>query len=96
MPMLLDLNRMAARLGTTEAVIRHSLLWMESKGMVRIEEWAPQGMPGDALRIRVGDQEADLNAVHLLQADLDEQLSEVRAYRRYYLRARVSELGLGR
>ncbi|MEZ4612593.1 MAG: hypothetical protein R2838_20505, partial [Caldilineaceae bacterium] len=92
---LLDLNRMAARLGTTEAVIRHSLLWMEAKGLIRLQAWAPAGFSGDALHITQGDNLVNRDEVHLLQAELDEQLSEVRAYRRYFQRARTGELGLG-
>ena len=93
---LLDLNRMAARLGSTEAVIRHSLLWMESKGMIRIVAWAPPELSGDALHIEPGDSRVNSAEVHILQAELDEQLSEVRAYRRYFARARIGELGLGK
>lgn len=91
---LLDLNRMAARLGTTEAVIRHSLLWMEAKGMIRIQAWAPEGLSGDALQITPGNDRSDRDEVHMVQAELDEQLSEVRAYRRYFQRAQTRELGL--
>lgn len=40
---LLQVNRMAARLGTTEAVIRHSLLWLESRGQIRLLDWDPEG-----------------------------------------------------
>ena len=93
---LLDLNRMAARLGTTEAVIRHSLLWMEAKGMIRLDAWAPEGFSGDALHITPGDNRVNSDEVHLIQAELDEQLSEVRAYRRYFQRAQTGELGLGK
>ncbi|MCC9077906.1 DHH family phosphoesterase [Litorilinea aerophila] len=91
---LLDVGRMAARLGTTEAVIRHSLLWLEVRGLIQLEEW----LAGDAARIRVPEG-ADHNGEHpeeadILRAELEEQLAEVRAYRRFFLRARVTELGL--
>lgn len=87
---LVYLDRMAARLGTTEAVIRHSLLWLQSRGRVQIEEF----LEGDAMRIRAGDGQDQKENADILKAELEEQLAEVRAYRGFFLRARVSELGL--
>lgn len=87
---LVYLDRMAARLGTTEAVIRHSLLWLQSRGRVQIEEF----LEGDAMRIRAGDGQDQKENADMLKAELEEQLAEVRAYRGFFLRARVSELGL--
>jgi len=91
---LLQLNRMAARLGTTEAVTRHSLLWLESRGQIQVAEWDPPGMPVDSVRIIPGDNIERNEERAMLQADLDEQLAEVRAYRRFFLRAKIRELGL--
>jgi len=97
---LLQINRMAARLGTTEAVIRHSLLWLESRGQIGLDEWDPDGTPVDTVRIAPGagapltDGQQQRTDSTILQAELDEQLAEVRAYRRFYLRAKVRELGL--
>ncbi len=96
---LLQINRMAARLGMTEAVIRHSLLWLESRGQIQLAEWDPAGTPVDTVRITPGSgqptaEPAEGDASVILQAELDEQLAEVRAYRRFFLRAKVRELGL--
>ena len=95
----LDISRMAARLGTTEGVIRHSLLWLECKELIRIAEW----LEDDALRIEApgpidpstpatAERRADRD---ILQAELDAQLAEVAAYRRYFQRAKLDELGIG-
>lgn len=88
---LLDLGRMAARLGTTEAVIRHSLLWLESRGLIRIEQW----IGADTLRIGEGNGHRRSEEAEGLQAQLQQKLAEVRAYRRFFLRAKIEELGLG-
>ena len=87
---LVYLDRMAARLGTTEAVIRHSLLWLESRGRIKIVEF----LEGDTMRIAAGDGHDQKANADILQAELEEQLAEVRAYRGFFLRAKVSELGL--
>ncbi len=91
---LIYLDRMAARLGATEAVIRHSLLWLESRGLVQLVEWNPTGAPTDTLRIAAGTGVVNRENDHQLRAELEEQLAEVRAYRRFFQRAKVSELGL--
>jgi len=89
---------MAARLGTTEAVIRRSLLWLESRGLIVLAEW----QQGDSLRVEpgprpsAGDSDGTRDtAADILQAELEQELAEVRAYRRYYLRAGLHQLGLG-
>ncbi|CAN5808690.1 single-stranded-DNA-specific exonuclease RecJ [soil metagenome] len=87
---LVYIDRMAARLGTTEAVIRHSLLWLQSRGRLKIEEF----LEGDSMRIAAGDGHDQKENAAILQAELEEQLAEVRAYRRFFLRAKPSELGL--
>jgi single-stranded-DNA-specific exonuclease len=86
----LRIDRMAARLGTTEAVIRYSLLWLESRGQIAIADW----QAGNVAYITRNGVEVHPDAAALIQAQLEEQLAEVRAYRRYFLRASVSELGL--
>ncbi|MBX3016219.1 MAG: hypothetical protein KF832_32160, partial [Caldilineaceae bacterium] len=91
---LLQLKRMAARLGTTEAVIRHSLLWLESRGQLRLLDWDPAGAPTDTVHLAAGTGVEQRENRDLLQSELDEQLAEVRAYRRFFLRATVKELGL--
>jgi len=91
---LLQIDRMAARLGTTEAVIRHSLLWLESRGQIHLLDWDPEGTPTDTVHIAAGNGVEQRENRDLLQSELDEQLAEVRAYRRFFLRASVKELGL--
>ncbi len=91
---LLQINRMAARLGTTEAVIRHSLLWLESRGQVQLIDWDPAGTPSDTVQIAAGNGLESRENRELLQSELDEQLAEVRAYRRFFGRAQIKELGL--
>ena len=89
---LLPIDRLAARVGVTEEVIRCSLLWLERKGLLRIQGWES----GDVARIRPGDgRESDSEERALLQEELKALLAEVRAYRRFFVRARVPALGLG-
>jgi single-stranded-DNA-specific exonuclease len=97
---LLDIGRMAARLGLTEAAVRHALLLLESRGQIRIDEWSPAG--ADSLRIAPGAASsgaansgaANSGDQDLLWTQLVEQLAEVRAFRRFFQRAAVDELGL--
>ncbi len=86
----LPMDRLAARLGTTEAVIRHGLLWLEAKGLIRLVEWEES----DRVRIAMGLGADATRSRRLLQAELDELLGEVRAYRRFFQRAGLKELGL--
>lgn len=88
---VLHVDRLAARLGTTEAVIRHSLLWLEAKGLITLTEW----LEGDQLRITTGDAVDRSRAREALQSELDAQLAEVRAYRRFFRRVKVGELRIG-
>ncbi|MDQ3249958.1 MAG: hypothetical protein M3Q45_12230, partial [Chloroflexota bacterium] len=87
---LLAIDRMAARLGTTEAVVRHSLLWLQNRGRIQIEAF----LAGNTLRIAAGDGLDQRENADILKAELEEQLAEVRAYRNFFLRAQISELGL--
>jgi hypothetical protein len=90
----LQLERMAARLGLTTQVIRHSLLWLQAKSQLYLQGWENDdtvqigNMPANALQNGAPDDPA------LLLAQLTELLAEVRAYRRYFLRAKPSALGL--
>lgn len=86
----LHIDRMAARLGTTEAVIRYSLLWLQSRGQITMLDW----QSGDQVHIVRGDGPADNDEALWIQAQLEQHLAEVRAYRRYFLRAAISDLGL--
>ncbi|RIK32886.1 MAG: hypothetical protein DCC55_36025 [Chloroflexi bacterium] len=91
---LLNIGRMAARLGTTEGVIRHSLLWLERRGLITLAEWDPAGSVADSIRIAPGAGQRLDDEAEIIQAELEEQLAEVRAYRRYFMRAKLGDLGL--
>ena len=87
---VVDVGRMAARLGQTEVVVRTALLLLAARGILRIEEW----LDGDRARIAAGESTAHAPDADALWQELDARLAEVRAYRRFVLRARVEELGL--
>lgn len=94
---LLNVERMAARLGAAEAVIRRSLLWLEARGLIVVAEWRQ----ADGLRVEAGARQSGSDGARhtagttdLIEAELEQDLAEVRAYRRYYLRAGLHELGL--
>jgi hypothetical protein len=87
---VLRIDRMAARLGSTEGVVRHCLLWLESRGQIRMIDW----QLGDVVQIARSAGSSPSDEATLIQAQLEELLAEVRAYRRYFLRAPVGELGL--
>jgi single-stranded-DNA-specific exonuclease len=94
----LQLDRMAARLGVTTQVIRHSLLWLQAKRQLAVESWEQENT------VRIGSVPAPFTSsapsngsgddAALLLAQLTEFLAEVRAYRRYFLRAKPGALGL--
>jgi len=87
----LPIDRLAARIGVTEAIVRCSLLWLERKGLLRLQGWEE----GDVARVVPGDgSEGDGDGRALLQEELKELLAEVRAYRRFLKRAPVGALGL--
>lgn len=84
----LPLDRLAARLGTSESVVRHALLWLDARGRLRIVDWAE----GDTALIATGDGVDRTAKADLLRARLDEELAEVAAYRRFFLRAPLRSL----
>ena len=89
---LLPIDRLAARIGVTEEIIRCSLLWLEWKGLLGIEGW--EG--GDVARIKPGSGREDNDTERApLQEELKELMAEMRAYRRFFRRAQVKALGLG-
>jgi single-stranded-DNA-specific exonuclease len=92
---LFRIDQMAARLGTTESVIHESLLWLRDRGLIELLEWSPMGTSGDAVRVAPGDGAENRSEADLRQARLEEELSEVRARRRYYRTASLRELELG-
>jgi single-stranded-DNA-specific exonuclease len=91
---LLNVEAMAARLGTSEAAIHKALRWLEQRGLIALVEWSPDDAPADAVRIAPGAGERHDDESELLQARLLEELAEVRARRRFYRRATIAELGL--
>lgn len=86
----LQLERMAARLGLTPQIIRQSLLWLQARSHFKIQGWEKDG----TAQIVQASDEADHEAAQLHLAQITELLAEVRAYRRYFLRAKPSALGL--
>ena len=89
-----DLARMAARLGVTERVIRTALLCLARRGLIELVAWGGDGGAVDLLRIARGSGSPDWERARQRYTELADQLSEVRAWRRYFLRARLSELGI--
>jgi hypothetical protein len=87
---LLDVNRMAARLGITEAVMRQALLWMEARGEIYLIEW----QAGDTVRIADGDGQPRRDQLKQIEGEIEELLAEVRAFRRFFQRSRLADLNL--
>jgi hypothetical protein len=81
---------MAARLGITEAVMRQALLWMEARGEIYLIEW----QAGDTVRIAPGDGQPRRDQLEQIADEIEELLAEVRAFRRFFQRARLSDLNL--
>ena len=87
----LPIDRLAARIGVTEGIVRHALFWLEAKRILWVMEWEE----GDVARIAPGDaMKAGDAGLQEKQAELAELLGEMRAWRRYFLRAGLAELGL--
>ena len=87
----LPIDRLAARIGVTEAIVRHALFWLEAKRILWVMEWES----GDVARIAPGDGLKTGDAgLEEKQAALSELLAEMRAWRRFFLRAGLAELGM--
>jgi len=71
-------------------VIRTALLLLESRGTVRLLDW----LDGDRAQVAEGDATPRSNESKELSAELEALLVEVRAYRRFLVRARIEELGI--
>jgi single-stranded-DNA-specific exonuclease len=84
------LAQAAARIGVTEALVRHALFWFEAKGHIRLLEWLPE----DVAHIAPGDGAADPAAESDHLAEVEAQLAEIRAYRRFVQRATLQELDI--
>jgi hypothetical protein len=63
---------------------------LEARGILRLIEW----LDGDRASIAVGAPVVAHRDAETLWQELDALLAEVRAYRRFVLRARVEDLGL--
>lgn len=87
---IVQLDRMAARLGSTEGVIRLSLLWLDARGTISLREWRE----GNSIRMESGNRIVRTEDADLIEAQLQEELAEVRAYRRFFTRAKLEALGL--
>ena len=88
---LLPVARLAARIGATEAIIRHALLWLEQKGILQLRTWESP----DIARVEPGDGRVHNDSERtLVQTTLEELLAETRAYRRFFQRAQLNALGL--
>lgn len=87
----LPIDRLAARIGVTDAIVRHALFWLEAKRILWVIEWES----GDVARIAPGDglTAGDVGLPEK-QAELSELLAEMRAWRRFFLRAGLAELGM--
>ncbi|MBW7885858.1 MAG: DHH family phosphoesterase [Caldilineaceae bacterium] len=85
----LDIGRMAARVGTTERIIRCCLLWLEARGEITLVEW----LVGDDVKIAAGDHTPRPDAARELLEELETEVAEVRAYRGFVRRAKPAELG---
>jgi single-stranded-DNA-specific exonuclease len=87
---LLDINRMAARLGVTESIVRHALLWLEARGEIYLIAW----QAGDIVRIAAGEGQPRRDQLQQLEEEIEDLLAEVRAFRRFVQRARLADLNL--
>ncbi len=88
---LLPVPRLAARVGATEEIIRHALLWLEQKGILQLRAWEDR----DVARVEPGDGQLRNDSERVLvQTTLEELLAEMRAYRRFFQRAQLKALGI--
>lgn len=87
----LPIDRLAARIGVSEGIVRQALFWLEAKRILWVMEWER----GDVARIAPGDGlKAGDAGLEEKQAELSELLAEMRAWRRYFVRAELAELGI--
>ncbi len=87
----LPVARLAARVGATEEIIRHALLWLEQKGILQLRAWEGR----DVARVKPGDGRARRDTERTLtQTTLEELLAEMRAYRRFFQRSQLKALGI--
>ena len=87
---MLDVARMAARIGMTESLMRKALLWLDAAQRLRVLEWGD----GDFVHIRTGYFQHHEELVKELQEEVRGELYEVRAYRRFLQTVPVKDLDL--
>ena len=87
---ILSIERAAARLGTTQQAIRLAMRWLVAKGLIAAEI----DENDDQVHLIHGSKQEDSKTKSLVQAELEKQLDEIRAYRRFFKRASISELGI--
>jgi single-stranded-DNA-specific exonuclease len=88
---VIDIERMAARLGTTETVIRYSLTWLDAAGTLQKGDW----LSGDNLSVAPGTGVKSPPAQVRAESKIDDLLTEIRAYRRNFRKSPLKQLGLG-
>ena len=87
---MLDVSRMAARIGATEGLLRKALLWLDARDDIPVLEWGD----GDFVHIRTGYFQHHEELVKELQEEVRGELYEVRAYRRFLQTVPVKDLNL--
>ena len=90
----MPLGQAAARVGVTDALVRHALLWFAAKGEISVLDW----LPGDVALIAPGEQAGERAADPAAEADhlaeVEAHLAEIRAFRRFVQRATLPELDI--
>ena len=87
---ILSIERAAARLGTTQQVVRLSVRWLAAKGLIAAQVYDDE----DGISLIHGSKNEDSSAKEALQAEIESHLTEIRSYRRFFNRAPISELGI--
>jgi len=87
---LVDVARMAARIGAPESLVRKCLMWLQARNDIRVVEWGD----GDSVQIAAGYFQRTADLAKELQEEVMAELFEVRAYRRFLQTAPVDDLGL--
>lgn len=87
---MLDVARMAARIGMPESLVRKALLWLDARNDIRVLEWGD----GDFVQIRQGYFQHHEALAKELQEEVRGELYEVRAYRRFLQTVPVNDLDL--
>ena len=86
-----DLPKASAKLAITTETTRHGLRWLTCKGLIALDEW----INDNEVRISSGNGSSDDAKLANTMAALEHQLEETRAFRRFYRRAKLADLGIG-